>query len=139
MADRQVSEFGGHIAVDPGSERSFGLVFAVVFAIIGVYPLVGDGGVRVWALVVAGVFLLLALLLPRALAWPNRLWFKLGMLLGAIVAPLVMALVYIVAVLPTGLLFRLAGKDLLRLRFDRNASSYWIKREHPVGSMKNQF
>ena len=82
---------------------------------------------------------MLALLAPRALSSPNKLWFKFGLLLGSIVAPIVMALIYFVTILPTGLIMRLLGKDLLKPKLDKNAKSYWIERTEPVGSMKNQF
>jgi hypothetical protein len=88
---------------------------------------------------VSGIFLLLALLAPRILSSPNKLWFKFGLLLGSIVAPIVMALIYFVTILPTGLIMRLLGKDLLKPKLDKNAKSYWIERTEPVGSMKNQF
>lgn len=132
-------EMKSHVRLEAGTERSFGIVFAVVFALIGLYPLLVGGGVRIWALLVAALFLSLSLFFPTVLAVPNRLWFKFGMLLGAVVAPLVMALVFFLAVLPTGLIMRLLGKDLLRQRIDRSASSYWIPRDTPVGTMRNQF
>lgn len=122
-----------------GSEKGFGIIFAIVFSVIGLYPLLAGEGVRLWSLVVALVFFVLAYLAPKTLSVPNKLWFKLGMALGAIVAPIVMALVYIIAVTPTGLIVRLCGKDLLRQKLDKNAKSYWIERDQPVGSMKDQF
>lgn len=122
-----------------GSDRNFGLVFASVFTIVAFWPLTGDGGVRIWALAVAGPFLVIALLRPSILSAPNRIWTKFGLLLGAIVAPIVMALVFFLTVTPTGLVMRALGKDLLRQRIDKNARSYWIEREEPAGSMKYQF
>jgi len=82
---------------------------------------------------------LLAFLAPKILVLPNKLWFKFGLLIGSIVAPIVMALVYFFTVLPTGLIMRLLGKDLLKQKLDKNAKSYWVKRSEPMGSMKNQF
>lgn len=122
-----------------GSEKGFGIVFAIVFSLIGLYPLVHGESVRLWALVIALILLALAFLAPKTLAVPNKLWFKLGMVLGAIIAPIVMALVYFTTVAPIGLVMRLMRKDLLREKLDRNATSYWIKRDQPVGSMKDQF
>ena len=122
-----------------GSEKGFGIVFAILFSLIGFYPLLHGGNVRLWALAVALILLALAFLAPKTLSVLNKLWFKLGMALGAVVAPIVMALVYFMTVVPTGLLIRLTGKDLLREKLDRNAKSYWIKRDQPVGSMKDQF
>ena len=134
-----MSEIEGHVEIKRGSERGFGIVFAIVFALIGLYPLWNGDPVRLWALIIALAFLALALIAPRTLALPNRLWFRLGMALGAIVAPIVMFVVYAIAVVPVGLVMRLLGKDLLRQRLDQNAKSYWINRERPVGSMKDQF
>jgi hypothetical protein len=88
--------------------------------------------VHAWALIVALILLALALLAPKTLSVLNKLWLKQGMALGAVVAPIVMAIVYFITVAPTGLLIRLTGKDLLREKLDRNAKSYWIKRDHPL-------
>jgi hypothetical protein len=132
-----------HVAEIKGSsDRAFGLVFAVVFAIIACYPLLASGAIRLWSLIVSGVFLLLALVVPAVLAPANRLWMKFGELLHSIVSPIALGIVFYVTVLPTGLLLRLFGKDPLRLRLDPNAESYWIKREPPgpeAESLNNQF
>jgi len=85
------------------------------------------------------MFLFIAHVTPRILDIPNKLWFRLGIFLGAIVSPIIMAVVYFLTVLPTGLVMRLLGKDLLRQSFDKNTESYWIERTEPMGSMKNQF
>ena len=128
-----------HTLTEKGSEKSFGIVFSIVFLIVALYPLINSKDYHLWALIVSGIFLLLALLAPRILSSPNKLWFKFGLLLGSIVAPIVMALIYFVTILPTGLIMRLLGKDLLKPKLDKNAKSYWIERTEPVGSMKNQF
>ncbi|MCZ6894079.1 MAG: SxtJ family membrane protein [Gammaproteobacteria bacterium] len=128
--------------VQGSSNRSFGLVFAAVFAIIGLWPLIGDGAVRVWSLAVSLVFLALALLWPVALAPLNRLWTRFGLLLHHIVNPIVMGVLFYLVVTPTGLVMRMLGKDLLRLRFDPQAKSYWIERQPPgpaPETMKDQF
>jgi hypothetical protein len=134
-----LSEFESHVEVNMGSEKSFGIVFAIVFSLIGLYPLVHGADVRLWALIIALVLLVLSFLAPKTLSLPNKLWFKLGMALGAIVAPVVMALVYFTTVVPIGLIIRLMGKDPLREKLDKDADSYWIERDQPVGSMKDQF
>jgi Mg2+/Co2+ transporter CorB len=134
-----MSEKIRYIQTEQSSEKSFGIVFSIVFLIVALYPLVNSEGLRMWALIVSVVFLLLAFVTPKVLTLPNKLWFKFGMLLGSIIAPIVMALVYFVTVLPTGLIMRLLGKDLLKQKLDKNAKSYWIKRDEPMGSMKNQF
>lgn len=130
------------IEVKGSSDRTFGLVFSTVFGIIALYPLLGSGMIRVWSLIVAGIFLLLALIVPSILAPANRLWMKFGELLHRMVSPLALGIVFYVAVLPTGLLLLLFGKDPLRLRLDPTAESYWIKREPPgpsPESLNNQF
>ncbi len=125
--------------IEQGSEKSFGIVFSIVFLIVAMYPLINSEDIRILALAISTIFLLLAFLSPQVLELPNKLWFKFGILLGSIIAPIVMALVYFLTVLPTGLIMRLLGKDLLRQKLDKNAKSYWIKRDEPMGSMKNQF
>ena len=134
-----MSEISSHVSTEQSSEKSFGVVFSIVFLIIALYPLITSEGLRIWALVVSIIFFLLAFLAPKILVLPNKLWFKFGLLLGSIVAPIVMAFVYFVTVLPTGLIMRLLGKDLLKQKLDKNAKSYWIERKEPMGSMKNQF
>jgi len=134
-----MSESPSHIPAEQSSPKSFGIVFSVVFLIIALYPLISSEGIRAWALIVSAVFLLLAYVAPNVLSLPNKLWFKLGLLIGSIVAPIVMAFIYFVTVVPTGLIMRLLGKDLLKQKLDKNAKSYWVKRSEPMGSMKNQF
>ncbi len=124
------------------SDRSFGMVFTAFFAIVGLLPLLNGHGMRSWALGLAALFLLLALAVPRTLAPANRLWTKFGLLLHRIVSPVALGVLFFCVVTPTGILMRLFGKDLLRLRFDPAARSYWIERK-PSGpdaeSLKNQF
>jgi hypothetical protein len=134
-----MTEISRHVSTEQSSEKSFGVVFAIVFLIVALYPLLTSAGLRIWALVVSIIFFLLAFLVPKILVLPNKLWFKFGLLIGSIVAPIVMAFVYFVTVLPTGLIMRLLGKDLLKQKLDKNAKSYWVKRSEPMGSMKNQF
>ena len=135
-----MSEIASHVSTEQSSEKSFGVVFSIVFLIVSLFPpLIHSEGLRIWALVVSIIFFLLAFLAPKILVLPNKLWFKFGILLGSIIAPIVMAFVYFVTVLPTGLIMRLLGKDLLKQKLDKNAKSYWIERKEPMGSMKNQF
>lgn len=111
------------------SERSFGLVFSAVFALAAFLPLLDHGAVRWWAVGVSAAFLTLALAAPRTLVFPNMLWMKLGKLLHMIVSPVVMSLLFIVAVVPTAVILRLLGRDPLRLKLDKKAASYWQNRE----------
>jgi len=134
-----MSEKISYIQTEQSSEKSFGIVFSIVFLIVALYPLINSESLRIWALVVSIIFFLLAFLAPKILVFPNKLWFKFGLLLGSIVAPIVMAFVYFVTVLPTGLIMRILGKDLLKQKLDKNTKSYWIERKQPMGSMKTQF
>lgn len=124
------------------SDRGFGIVFTVVFAVVSVAPAVfGDGGVRLWAATVAAAFLVTALARPALLAPLNRLWLRFGLLLHRIVNPVIMGLIFFVLLTPVAVVMRLAGRDALRLRPHR-ADSYWILREPPgpePDGMKNQF
>ncbi len=134
-----MSEIASHISTEQSSDKSFGVVFSIVFLIVALYPLINSEGLRIWALVVSAIFLLLAYVAPKILSLPNKLWFKFGLLIGSIVAPIIITLIYFVTVLPTGFIMRLLGKDLLKQKLDKNAKSYWVKRSEPMGSMKNQF
>ncbi len=124
------------------SDRSFGIVFTVVFALIGLLPLGRGGEPRLWALLVAGTFLLLALVGPSLLRPLNRLWFRFGLLLHRVVSPIVMGVIYYAVFTPLGALMRLLRKRPLRLSFDRSAVTYWIVREPAAPAsetMKRQF
>src|SRR5262249_32677205 len=113
------------------SDRSFGWVFAAFFAIVALLPLRHGEPVRVWALPVSAVILLITVLRPSLFHWPNFLWSKLGWLLGRIVGPLVTGILFYVVVTPIGILLRLLGKDLLRLRWEPHQKTYWIDRQPP--------
>ena len=128
--------------VPRASERSFGILFAVVFAIISLWPLWSGGVPYWWAAVIAGLFALSAFVAPRLLKPLNSAWLALGGVLHRIVSPLVLGLVYVTTVIPTGVFLRLTGRDPLRLKLDRNASTYWQDRTPPgpaPGSLNNQF
>ena len=129
-------------ALRGSTDRAFGLVFAAVFAIVGLWPLLGDGGLRLWSLAVSFAFFAVALARPATLAPLNRQWMRLGLLLHRVVNPIVMGILFFLVVTPTGLAMRLLGKDILRLRFDEKAESYWIERQPPgpvPETMKDQF
>ena len=132
-------EILSHSDTEQSTEKSFGIVFSIVFLLIALYPLIHDEELRNWALFVSAIFLLFAFIAPKILIIPNKIWFKFGLLIGSIVAPLVIMLVYFSTVLPTGLIMRLLGKDLLKPKLDKSVRSYWIDRKEPIGSMKNQF
>jgi predicted membrane metal-binding protein len=124
------------------SDRSFGLVFAAVFAIVTIWPLIHGEDIRWWSLAIAAAFLVIALAIPRILHPLNRAWTAFGLLLHRIVSPVIMGAIFFVAVTPIALLMRLFGKIPLQLRFDPKAASYWIVRTPPGpagDTMKNQF
>ena len=121
-----------------GSNRSFGIIFSIVFLLIAIYPLINNGELRLWSLIISISFLLLGLINSRTLNPLNKLWFKLGIFLGKIISPLVMGIIFFLVVTPIGLLMRLLKKDLLNLKFNKN-SSYWIEKNEPKSKMKNQF
>ncbi len=121
-----------------GSNRSFGVVFFVVFLLIALYPTINNGEIRIWSLIISIIFLILGLLNSKLLNPLNILWFKFGIVLGKIISPLIMGIIFFLVVTPTGLIMRLLKKDILNLRYNRN-SSYWIEKKGPKSKMKNQF
>ena len=121
-----------------GSNRNFGIVFFVVFSLIALYPLSYGGEIRIWSLIISLIFLILGLLNSIILAPLNKIWFKFGILLGKIVSPLVMGIIFFFVVTPIGLIMRLFGKDVLNLKYNKN-KSYWIEKNDPRSKMKNQF
>ena len=125
--------------IEKSTNRSFGLVFFIVFLIIGLWPLANGGSVRFWSLIIALIFLFLGILNSKILTPLNVLWSKFGELLGIVIAPIVMGIIFFLIVTPTGLIMRMFGKDLLRNKFQINNESYWIKKEKNKSSMKKQF
>ena len=121
------------------SNKSFGIVFFIVFLIISIWPLINDDPIRVWAAFISFIFLSLAIFKSKILSPLNYLWFKIGMLLGAIVSPIVMAIVFFIVVTPIALLMKAVGKDVIKKKFNNNIKSYWIKRSNQITSMKEQF
>jgi len=125
-----------------GSNRAFGFVFAIVFAAVGLWPLIAGAQPRPWALVLAAVFLLAALFRPALLERLNRLWFRFGALLHRAINPAILGLLYYLTITPIAVVLRLSGKDPLQLVLDAKADSYWIKRQPPGpsgDSMRRQF
>ena len=120
------------------SNRSFGIVFFVVFLLIALYPLINGEELRIWSLIISIIFLILGLLNSKILTPLNKLWFKFGLLLGKIISPLIMGIIFFLVVTPIGLFMRMLGKDLLNLKKNSN-NSYWIEKKDPKGKMKNQF
>ena len=120
------------------SNRSFGIVFFIVFLLIALYPLLKGSDLRIWSLVISFVFLVLGLINSKILTPLNRLWFKFGLLLGKFISPLIMGIIFFVVVTPIGIMMRLLKKDLLNLKYNKK-ETYWIDKSGPKSKMKNQF
>tara|TARA_B100000609_G_C16953334_1_gene300207 strand:- start:18 stop:401 length:384 start_codon:yes stop_codon:yes gene_type:complete len=121
-----------------GSNRSFGIVFFVVFLLIATYPLLNHGDIRLWSLLLSFIFLILGLVNSKILTPLNKLWFRFGIFLGKIISPLIMGLIFFLVVTPIGLIMRVLKKDILALKYSEE-KSYWIEKTGPKSKMKNQF
>ena len=125
--------------IKKGTNKSFGLVFFTVFLIIGLWPLLNENTPRIWSIIISLAFLILGLLNSKILTPLNTIWFKFGELLGFLVSPVVMALIFFLVVTPTGIMMKLFKKDLLNKRFNKSIKSYWLKKEKAESTMKQQF
>tara|TARA_B110000444_G_C18393597_1_gene390416 strand:- start:113 stop:496 length:384 start_codon:yes stop_codon:yes gene_type:complete len=124
--------------IKTSSNKSFGIVFFLVFLIVSIYPLFKEGDLRIWSLILCLIFLILGLLNSSILTPLNKLWFKFGIILGNIVSPIVMGLVFFLVVTPTSLLMKIFCKDILNLKKNKT-KSYWIEKTGPKSKMKDQF
>ena len=125
------------IIINNKNNITFGILFFIFFFIIGLYPLVSVGVIRIWSVVLSLVFLIITIIRPNLLTFLNRSWIQFGILLGKIISPIVMGLVFFFVVTPSGIIVRILKKDVMSLK--RGASSYWIDREDKLQSMKKQF
>jgi hypothetical protein len=121
-----------------GSNRSFGIVFFIVFLLIAFYPLINQGDIRIWSVLISLLFLILGIINSKILTPLNKVWFKFGIFLGKIISPIIMGIIFFLVVTPIAFLMRMLKKDLLNLKFNKN-SSYWIEKTDPKSTMKNQF
>ncbi|MDA9702459.1 SxtJ family membrane protein [Candidatus Pelagibacter sp.] len=124
--------------INISSNRSFGIVFFVVFLLIALYPLTYSGEVIIWSAIISLFFLILGLLNSKILSPLNKLWFKFGIFLGKIISPIILGIIFFLVVTPIGIIMRILGKDVLNLKYNKN-KSYWIKKNGPKSKMKNQF
>ena len=120
------------------SNKNFGLTFFIVFLIISFWPLMHNDQIRIWSLVIALIFLILGMSNSKILTSLNTIWFKFGLILGKIVSPIVMGIIFFLIVTPISIIMRILGKDLLNLKYN-NQKSYWIEKRGPKSKMKNQF
>ena len=121
-----------------GSNKSFGIVFFIVFLLISLYPLINQENIRIWSLIISFIFLILGLLNSKILNPFNKLWFKFGMILGRIISPIIMSIIFFLVVTPIALIMKLLKKDILNLKFNKTRT-YWIEKSGPKSKMKNQF
>ena len=121
------------------SNRSFGLVFFFVFVIVSLWPLLNEDSLRVWSIIISIIFLILGLINSKLLTPLNILWFKFGILLGSVVAPIVMGVVFFLVITPTGFIMKIFNKDLLNKNYDNEKKSYWKNRDKIKTTMKQQF
>ena len=121
------------------SSRSFGILFFLVFLVIGLWPLLNENEIRLWSIILSMIFLFLGLIKSKILLPLNRYWIKLGEILGRIIAPIVMLIIFLMVVTPISILVKIFQKDILGLKFNKNIDSYWVTKEKNSGSMKNQF
>lgn len=121
-----------------GSNKSFGIVFFIVFLAIGLWPLINHHEIRFWAILISLIFLILGMLNSKMLTPLNKIWFKFGIFLGNFISPIVMGIIFFFVVTPTGILMRLLRKDLINLKTN-NEKTYWFKKNNDNNNMKNQF
>ena len=121
------------------SNRNFGLVFFVFFLIIGLWPLLGTNEIRYWSIFFSIIFFLLGITNSKLLNPLNKIWFNFGILLGKMISPLIMGIIFFLVVTPIGLIMRVFGKDILSLKHNKKNKSYWIEKNGPKSKMKNQF
>ena len=120
------------------SNRSFGILFAFVFLLVALWPILNQNEIRIWSLIIAIVFLILGFLNSKLLTPLNKIWFRFGIFLGNFISPIIMGIIFFFVVTPTGLIMRLFNRDLINLK-KSNKKSYWIEKKDIKSSMKNQF
>ena len=125
--------------MNKSSNRSFGILFFFVFLIVALFPLINNGEIIIWSLIIAFIFLTLGLINSIFLQPLNYLWFQFGLLLGKFVAPLVMAIIYFAVVFPTFLILKIFKKNYLGIKYDKSKTSYWIDITDNKSNMKDQF
>ena len=120
------------------SNRNFGIVFSIVFLIIAIWPILNQNEIRIWSMIISFIFLILGLINSKFLSPLNKAWFKFGLILGSVIAPIVMGVVFFFVVTPTGLIMKALGKDILALKRNKN-NTYWLKKDNSNNNLKNQF
>ena len=119
--------------------RNFGLIWAFIFTVIGLWPVKNGGDLRTWSMFASGIFAAVAMIAPVILKQFYKVWVKFGNFVGKINSKIIIFILFVFLFVPFGFFARLFGKDLLGKKIDKSASTYWITRESKPGSMKNQF
>ena len=132
-------DLGSHHSIERSNERSFGIVFTIFFLILSIYPIINKETINVFFLIISIIIFVITILRPSLFYFPNKIWFKFGILLGKIVSPLVMGIIFYLTVTPTGIIMRLLRKDLLKKKLEIKEKTYWVKKNKYSGSLKNQF
>ena len=121
------------------SNRNFGVVFFIVFFVLGLWPAKNEGEINIFLILTSFIFLFLAITKSKFLTPLNKLWFKFGIKLGSIIAPIVMSVVFFLVVTPIGIIMKITGRDLINIKINKNTKTYWLNRKKAAGSMKRQF
>ena len=132
-------DLSSHHNIERSNERSFGIVFTIFFLILSIYPIINKETINVFFLIISIIIFVITILRPSLFYFPNKIWFKFGILLGKIVSPLVMGIIFYLTVTPTGIIMRLLRKDLLKKKLEIKEKTYWVKKNKYSGSLKNQF
>ena len=134
-----MSEFERYSKIKESSPKSFGILFSIIFFLIFLYFFYIGEIFILPLIIVSGIFLLLSLFFPRLLFYPNKIWLRFGLLLGSIISPIVMIIIYIISIVPFSLYFRIVNKDILNIKINKKCSSYWSENKQRLVSMKNQY
>tara|TARA_B100000427_G_C15270617_1_gene490826 strand:+ start:229 stop:633 length:405 start_codon:yes stop_codon:yes gene_type:complete len=134
-----MSEYISNIKIKKSSEKSFGIVFFLFFLILGLLPLIFDKPIKIWLIFASLVILFIAYFFPKILIYPNKIWLKIGEIIGFFTSPIIMLFVYIITILPIGLIIKIFNNDLINQNFDKKLNSYWIKKSNEMESLKKQF
>tara|TARA_B110000971_G_C19982850_1_gene488172 strand:- start:276 stop:665 length:390 start_codon:yes stop_codon:yes gene_type:complete len=128
----------GVIKITKKNNITFGMLFFILFLVFGLHPIISNGTIRIWSIIASLVFLIITIIKPNLFSFLNKLWIKFGILLGKIISPIVMGLVFFFVVTPIGIFVKILKKDIMSLKKEKT-SSYWIDREDKLQSMKKQF
>tara|TARA_X000000368_G_C22785546_1_gene603476 strand:+ start:243 stop:647 length:405 start_codon:yes stop_codon:yes gene_type:complete len=134
-----MNEYTNHIKIKKSSERAFGFIFFLFFLILALFPLIFDKPIKIWLIIFSLVILFITYFFPKILIYPNKIWLKIGEIIGFFTSPIIMLFVYLITILPIGLIIKIFNNDLINQNYDKKINSYWIKRSNEMESLKKQF